>query len=173
MSWLLQHPLAQAAALFSLFWWLWGWRSWWQAYRRRVYLGISLAWPLMLALLSPLVGLRGMYLGWQRFDRELIGLTALQPWEGLRGLQIVRHATHSFLQWSSPLVSAALMILLLALGLSLQHSFWRLTAYWRARRYQPERLALIEEKLVQVHELLVRLEQRLPASVDGDLARPS
>ena len=166
ISWLTQHPSAKLAMVLSLIWLALGSWRWWRCRQQVTYLDFPLWLPLLLALASPLMVLKGLALGWDRFDRELVGLTSLQPWEGLRAIQIVRHATHSFFFWSTPLVSAGLICLVLTVVLTMIHSVWRFDLYLRARRKGPNELQEIRQELRVLRQLLESLQDQggAPAS---------
>jgi len=163
IPWLTQHPLGKVTAILSLIWLIAGGWRWWRCRQLQRPLDLPLWWPLLLAFLSPLAILKGLSIGWERFDRELNHLSSLQPWEGLRGLEIVRHATQSFFSWSAPLVSAGICCFLLAVLLTLTHSLWRFQLYLTRPRppKQPE-LEEIREELSRLRQLL---EKHLATSV--------
>lgn len=130
--------------------------------------------PLLL-LASPWLACQAVLAGWNRFNREMIGLTSLQPWEGLRAVQIIRHATQSFYGWAEPGMSAALACLGCALVLFfvgalcefvLVHLLHSTSA--QLRRIFPPRsessaLQEMQEQLAQMHQLLVEIQQKLPS----------
>lgn len=167
MDWFLQHSLARWAVFLSLAWLALCLRRWWHAYREVESLDYPLWLPLLQLLGSPLAIFSGLQQGWIRFDRELVGLTSLEPWEGLRALQIVRHASHTFFSWSEPLVSAGLALLVMAAALLTIHTLLRFHLYWRARPRRKNQLAEMQKQLAQMHELLLDLNRRLSGWESG------
>jgi len=127
----------------------------------------------VLLLASPWLASQGALAGWNRFNREMIGLTALQPWEGLRAVQIIRHATQSFASWAEPGISAAMACLGCAILLFLVGSLCELvllrflqSVSVQLRRIFPPRsessaLQEMQEVLKQMHQLLVEIQTRV------------
>lgn len=157
IAWLGQHAYGKAALLLTLIYLgVGGWR-WWRCRQRNDYFDLPLWGPLLLGLASPLLILKGLAAGWERFDRELAAITTLEAWEGLRALDMVHHATSSFFNWSTPLVSAGMACFLGALLATLVHSVGRFDLFWRARKRKPNELQEIREELRQLRQLLETL----------------
>lgn len=103
----------------------------------------EVAWvPVILLLGSPIVAWSGISAGWERWDKELATLTELQPWEGLRALDMVRHASHSFLSWAEPGVTAAVLAFGLAVALA--------ACNWVARRWLKNSLETTRRQLLRL-----------------------
>lgn len=135
------------------------------------------AWlaPLLLCL-SPVLICRAILAGYERFEREMGNLSALQVWEGSRAVYIVRHAVSSFLNWSQPGVYAGVLCLACGLGLLFAATVlsWLLRKQLDSVQTQLQRifpplpeggnLQKIQEQLLQMQELLLAIQAKLTES---------
>lgn len=127
--------------------------------------------PILALFVAPYLFSIGLASGWARWDKEMNHILSLQPWEGIRAVQIVRHAAGSFVQWSQPWVSAGLACLAAALALAL---FELACQLWLARRLQhlnrtlaprvPSNETRLEERLDEIERRLERLIELVEAS---------
>jgi hypothetical protein len=126
-------------------------------------------WPLGFLLASPLLTWLGYLQGYRRFDKELQFLNALQPWEGLRALQIVRHAVNSLMSWAEPLVAAGLGALLLALLVWLTQRLLKVALVRQLRAVQVELLRifpvapqeLLNQQIEQLTQIVLELREEV------------
>ena len=159
-EWLSQHTFGKVALALSILWLGIGFWRWWQCRRRHSALDLPALLPLLLAVAAPLLMLKGIQLGLGRLDAELSGLTALEPWEGLRALTLIRHAVNGFWTWSTPLVSSGVACLCYSAVLAFWHSLWSFDLFWVRRRHKPNELQLIREELASLRQLLLEIKER-------------
>lgn len=148
-----------------------GLRSWNLEYWAHPMLGPTRwsIWPLGFLLASPGLAWLGYLQGYRRFDKELQFLNALQPWEGLRALQIVRHAVNSLMTWAEPLVAAGLGALLLALLVFLTQRLLKAALVRQLRGVQLELLRifprapqeLLNQQLEQLTQIVLELREEV------------
>lgn len=172
IGWLTQHSLGKLFLTLSLVWLALGcWR--WKVCRQQLRgLDLPPLLPPLLAAVAPFLMMQGFTAGWERLDKELSHLGNLEPWEGLRAIQIVRHALNSFWNWSIPPASAGAMALLCALLLSMAHMIWGLDLFLNRRRKKPDELEEIRRELAEVKQLLVlQATQRSPELPPGSFAQ--
>ena len=162
IAWLTQHPLARGAVAISVVWFILGCWRWWRCRQQLAYLDLPLLLPMLLGFACPLLILRGLSAGWERFDLELSRLATLEPWEGLRALEIVRHACQTFFTWSTPLVTAGIACFMCAIVVTMVHSVWRFDLYLHARRHRPNEIQQIRLELTRLRELLEAMQSRQP-----------
>ena len=146
-----------------------GLRSWQLEYWAHPLLGGLRwsVWPTTFLLASPWLVWLGYLQGYRRFDKELQFLSTLQPWEGLRALQIVRHAGHSLVTWAEPLVAAGLGALALALAIALLQMLSGVSLVRQLGRVQVELLRIfptssqdeLSQQLQQLQKLVNELRE--------------
>jgi hypothetical protein len=132
--------------------------------------------PPLLLCLSPVLACRAILAGYERFEKEMGNLSALQVWEGSRAVFIVRHAVGSFLNWAGPGVYAGVLCLASGLALLFTATFlnWLLRKQLDGIQRQLQRifpplpeggnLQKIQEQLLQMQELLLAIQAQLTES---------
>ncbi|MFN8609393.1 MAG: hypothetical protein U0931_17780 [Vulcanimicrobiota bacterium] len=155
ISWLTQFWLGQLFLFLSLLWFGLGcWR--WTVCRRRLSgLDLPPLLPPLLAVLAPFLLMQGFGAGWERLDKEVEHLNSLEVWDGLRAVEIVRHAINSFWTWSIPPASAGLMAVVCAVLLGTAHMVWSFDLFLNRRRKKPDELEEIRRELAEVKQLLM------------------
>lgn len=153
--WLTQYWLGKVFLLISLLWISLGcWR--WKVCRQRLSgLDLPPVLPPLLAAIAPFLLMQGFTAGWERLDREVAHLNNLEPWEGLRAIEIVRHALNSFWNWSIPPASAGLMAIVCALLLVIAHLIWSFDLFLYRRRKRPDQIEQLFQELAEVKQLLI------------------
>lgn len=126
--------------------------------------------PWAFCLASPWLAWQGLLAGWQRFQKEMAGLSALQPWEGIRAVQLTRHAVQSFFNWAEPGLAAALALLFCALLLGASGLILELLLELQLRaigrqlqrlfptRSESSSLEEIEKQLAEIRQLLLQMK---------------
>lgn len=148
-----------------------GVRSWQLEYWAHPLMGglRSGAWPMSFLLASPWLVWMGYLQGYQRFDKELQFLGSLQPWEGLRALQIVRHASHSLVAWAEPLAAAGVGALFCCLTTALIQMLSRAALVRELAQIQVELLRMfphdaqeeLSDQLRQLQAMVSELREEL------------
>ncbi len=172
MAWLTQHGLGKLFFALSLGWFALGcWR--WQIARKRLSsMDLPPLLPPLLAAVAPFLLMQGFTAGWERLDKELNHLDNLSPLDGLRAIEIVRHALNSFWNWSIPPASAGVMAMLCALLLGTAHMIWSFDLFLNRRRKKPDELEEIRRELAEVKQLLMlQATQRSPVLPPGSFAQ--
>ena len=165
MVWLTQYYLGKLFLALSLVWMAAGWWRWWQCRRRLSGLDLPPLLPPLLAAVAPFLLMQGFTAGWDRLDRELSNLNGLEAWDGLRAIEIVRHALNSFWSWSIPPASAGVMALLCALLLSMAHMLWSFDLYLHRRRKKPDQLEELRHEIQELKQLVMLQMQRSPEAL--------
>lgn len=168
MIWLTQHWLGKTFLLSSLLWLGLGCWRWWACRRRLSGLDLPPVLPPLLAAIAPFLLMQGFSAGWERLDKEVEHLNNLDAWDGLRAVEIVRHAVNSFWTWSIPPASAGLMAVVCALLLGTAHMIWSFDLFLNRRRKKPDELEEIRRELAEVKQLLmIQATQRSPELPPG------